>query len=99
MSKESKKRVIEIENALIGSYEVMRNLAIDFSMVKKLNLELKKYAKGAIANDLKVSAEFLKTAFKTSLDTAQINIAYMHNLKKVKLFKKELKNIKETFNK
>ena len=67
LTKTDKMRNKKIQQALNFSYESMRNAAADICGAKKLIVEIKQIATGAIANDIKVSEEFLKAAFNSMI--------------------------------
>lgn len=99
LPKSDKNRANKIEKALMLSYESMRDLAADICLIKKLHAEVSKVAGGAIANDLKVSMDFIKASFSSAISTAKINIDYIKDKAISKQMKSELANLKKLFTK
>jgi len=99
LPKTQKLRVVRIEKALCASYQTMRNLCSDLCAMKRLNKDLVKRVKGAIANDLLVSQQFIAAAFRSAYDTAQINLVYMDDEVEQKKLEKELSNLNKVFGK
>lgn len=99
LSATKKTRSKKIEKALLSSYEIMRDLAIDIYTLKKLNQEIARGAKGAIANDLRVSGLFIEASFSSAIKTAEINVAYLADEKLQKICAKEISKVKTMFKK
>jgi formiminotetrahydrofolate cyclodeaminase len=99
LAKTNKSRATRIHTGLVASYKSMRNLAVDICSALKLNAEIARGAKGAIANDLYVSDQFLRAAFAASLETAQINVNYLADDEEIALLSKELTKIKKGYSK
>jgi formiminotetrahydrofolate cyclodeaminase len=99
IKKSDLKRSLKIEKALVLSYESMRNLAIDLCSAKKLLLEIKRGAHGAIANDLYVASAFLDAAFVSAYETALINLNYMADESAIKKFSTEMKKVQLCYKK
>lgn len=90
LPKADKRRDQKIQKALMTAYESMRNLAVDLCSASVLNKEIGKVAKGAIANDLQVSGDFLQAAFSAAISTARINVIYIAEDAEQKRLSKEI---------
>lgn len=99
LSKKNAARSERIQTALFDAYLSMRDLAIDICSALRLRAEVASGARGAIANDLYVSTQFLRAAFCSAIETAQVNINYLSDDECIDSCEAELKNIQKAFKK
>jgi methenyltetrahydrofolate cyclohydrolase len=99
LSKKNARRSERVQTALLNAYLSMRDLAIDMCSGLRLSAEVALGARGAIANDVYVSKEFLRAGFYAAIETAQININYLSDDERIETCTAELKNIQKAFKK
>jgi len=90
------RRTLQLQRALVASYNGMKKLCIDLCAVHKINLDIFAIARGAILNDLCVSEAFIKAALSSAVAIASLNAEFITNKR---LRKKLLDEIEKIDNK
>lgn len=86
-----------VDEALENSFRLQADLALLVVMAKEGVKVLSGLIRGAIANDLKVSAALLDAAFHGSFDTAKINGVYLKNPEKKRRAERALEELARRF--
>lgn len=87
----------KIDDALQNAFRLQADLAILVVMAKDWNTSMAGLVSGAIKNDLVVSADLLRAAFKGAYHTAMINAHYMKNPEQKRRAEKALEELKVRF--
>jgi len=93
LSRENPQRMVRIENALVASYNVMKQLCVDLCTVHDINSDIFSISRGAILNDVCVSEAFIKAALSSAISTASLNAEYVKNKRIKKRLLDELQRI------
>jgi len=89
----------KIEEALQNAFRLQADLALMIVMAKEWNEHMKGLVKGAVANDLIVSANLLNAAFEGAFHTSHINVVYLKNPERKERAEKALAELRNRFEK